>query len=186
MTDHLTEEVAQQPKELRGGSDDTLEAPQPTRDRTGDTVDFEDEDENSAFGWDATDAFVPGTALEEPAAASAGVEPVPVQIDNESTVVKPAQSSHAQGNTAETVSGSFESDADERARSRPMGTARPPAWLRDYVVGNICRVPTYAEALGRHADVPFSMEGAMLRGYQKSEMDSNYSEHVNDHVTRVR
>ena len=160
-TDHLTEEVSQQPKELRGGPDDTLEAPQMTRDGTWDTVDIEDEDENSAFGWDATDAFVPGTVLEEPTAAPAGVEPVPVQINKESTVVEPAQSSRAQPNTAETVSGSFESDADERARSRPRRAARPPAWLRDYEVGNIRRVPTYAEALSRHAGVPFSKEGAM-------------------------
>ena len=160
-TDHLTEEVSQQPKELRGGPDDTLEAPQMTRDGTWVTVDIEDEDEKRAFGWDATDAFVPGTVLEEPTAAPGGVEPVPVQIDNESTVVEPAQSSRAQPNTAETVLGSFESDADERARSRPRRAARPPAWLRDYEVGNIRRVPTYAEALSRHADVPFSKEGAM-------------------------
>ena len=81
-TDHLLEEVAQQSQELRDGPDSMLEAHQPTRDGTGDTVDIEDKDENSLFGWDATNAFVPGTLLEEPAVDPAGVELVPVQIEN--------------------------------------------------------------------------------------------------------
>ena len=140
-----------------------LKQDQPPREGAGDADDVEDEDENSAFGWDATNASVPGTVLEEPVAAPAEVEPevepLSTTVDNGSTVVEPAQSSQGQSNTAETVSGSSQSDVDERAQSRPRRTVRPPAWLRDYEVGNIRRAPTYAEALGRHADVPFLRRG---------------------------
>ena len=148
---------------MRDGPDGILEAHQPTRDGAGDADDVEDEDENSAFGWDATNASVPETVLEEPVAAppevEPEVEPLSTTVDNGSTVVEPAQSSQGQPNTAETVSGSSQSDVDERARSRPRRTVRPPAWLRDCEVGNIRRAPTYAEALGRHADVPFLRRG---------------------------